>query len=686
MKKISTLFWGIILSSSIMLAQGKQPYSVLYVGGSSNYDTFAGSAGIDSITLAKDVKQRSASFEKFLKRRFKTVKAIEGKDYRQSMSDHYDVTILDGEPGQTFRERIYDQYPDGGTDYSLPIHFTPDFNRPIVCIAESADRYLRNLGAKADWFCMCLFYDAHHWDAEHEIFKGPWKVQPKTFKEATYTEAFEYGPIYGYEVPDSILEFNIDGPKFQARKGHRIGVVARPWGFMDSPETEIISSGVCGKSIDAIAIGRHANVFHWGFSAMPDEMSQEGQALFANAVVYMAQRGPERIIARKLSETIPVRSNAIAKRYLVSREAYKALCKTVDGFVQAAAANKTAAQEKQARGETLSDIEMYYLNCDTAQIRRSNSIEWTTYIKEQGGSAFHICGYNEQMYQSFYTDNLPYFYAPDPFGYELDVDEDARDLGIANNDIRIIEKAITLMEQNEAMQGQTDPYGRPTSESEHYALGRRIAERYTLCRFEKAKEWREWYDQYKEKMFFSEAGGWVWLINTQDADVPGNDYSVLPQYRFAMGTETPADKAARAARKAGKPNNNPTANVQQTAEPTPDNPVSLTAYFDPATSEIVLTQQILSGWHTYARLGADETFVQTEVNITLDGGQKVGELKTPTPSPYAGGSAGSMLYQGMGDFRQQVTGHGTAKVSIFYQACDDSQCKIPTTKEFEVNF
>lgn len=36
-------------------------------------------------------------------------------------------------------------------------------------------------------------------------------------------------------------------------------------GFEDSPEAEVISSGVCAKSLDAVAIGRHGNFFHWGF-------------------------------------------------------------------------------------------------------------------------------------------------------------------------------------------------------------------------------------------------------------------------------------------------------------------------------------------------------------------------------------------------------------------------------------
>lgn len=56
----------------------------------------------------------------------------------------------------------------------------------------------------------------------------------------------------------------------------------------------------------------------------------------------------------------------------------------------------------------------------------------------------------------------------------------------------------------------------------------RILKRYTLCRFVSPGEWRNWYETYKDRLFFTESGGWLFLVNTYDA-VPGNDYSVLEQ-------------------------------------------------------------------------------------------------------------------------------------------------------------
>ena len=77
-------------------AQKKQDLKILYVGGSSNYDTISDKP--DSLLVARSAKERMTSFEKMLKRYFKTVKVVEGKDYRQQMSDNYDVTVFEPLP------------------------------------------------------------------------------------------------------------------------------------------------------------------------------------------------------------------------------------------------------------------------------------------------------------------------------------------------------------------------------------------------------------------------------------------------------------------------------------------------------------------------------------------------------------------------------------------------------------
>ena len=79
-------------------AQKKQAVSVLYVGGSPEIETIGIGTPPDPAVVAKSAAERTAAFEKFLKKNFKTVKVVDAKDYHFSMSDYYDVTIIDGTP------------------------------------------------------------------------------------------------------------------------------------------------------------------------------------------------------------------------------------------------------------------------------------------------------------------------------------------------------------------------------------------------------------------------------------------------------------------------------------------------------------------------------------------------------------------------------------------------------------
>lgn len=91
------------------------------------------------------------------------------------------------------------------------------------------------------------------------------------------------------------------------------------------------------------------------------------------------------------------------------------------------------------------------------------------------------------------------------------IDQEARELGIANNDIRLLDTAITMMEKG----------------GDEAVTGRILAERYTLKRFSTPTQWRQWFDKNRNNMFFTEAGGFKWLVNTYE---PGeNDYSVIKE-------------------------------------------------------------------------------------------------------------------------------------------------------------
>jgi len=95
---------------------------------------------------------------------------------------------------------------------------------------------------------------------QHEVFSQPLKVQP----------AFEFWPTPktyreypgGEHLPDKIKVWRVQNTG--KRSG---GVVARYYGFEDSPDAEILTAGFNdGKESGAVGVGRHGNFLQWGFS------------------------------------------------------------------------------------------------------------------------------------------------------------------------------------------------------------------------------------------------------------------------------------------------------------------------------------------------------------------------------------------------------------------------------------
>lgn len=219
-----------------------------------------------------------------------------------------------------------------------------------------------------------------------------------------------------------------------------------------------------------------------------------------------------------------------------------------------------------------------------------------------------------------------------------------RTLGIANNDKHLLDSCITMLEKG------VEP-----------ELATRVLHRYTLCRFAAPAEWRDWYDTYRDKLFFTEAGGWLWLVDMQDRSVPGNDYSVLK----AAGQD-----------EAKKP-----ALAQDTDE---KNPVALSMDVETladGSRELVVRMKVHTGYHTYAQVSEEDPFLPTELEFSLPEGCKLeGDLITPAFTQL--GATKTTIYTGDCLFRQKIsgTGKGEVKCTVSYQCCDNSICFPPAKK------
>ncbi len=151
---------------------------------------------------------------------------------------------------------------------------------------------------------------AHAESFEHEIFAKPFAVKP---------------PTEEYETPDNYRRFP-DGDKLPDKMKVWLvqntgktfgGVVSRAFGFEDSPDAEILVKGYNrGKEYGAAGIGRHGNFLQWGYHAPPSQMTEPGQKLFLNCIVYIHKFDGKGPLVRKQSSD---RTNALRLAAVITR-------------------------------------------------------------------------------------------------------------------------------------------------------------------------------------------------------------------------------------------------------------------------------------------------------------------------------------------------------------------------------
>ncbi len=640
MKKSIKIF-GLILAAAMCLQSpcaGQSPAAkidlrVLYVGGSA--DIQVAGAGTDTTTdeYRQSVRDRMDAFEAFLNDYFTTVEVVHADDYTQAMSDGYDVTVMDGRP-----KEIAPRFQDRGKGIYLTAgYLTEDFDRPMLTIGELGETLGRRIGIKNDWYCLCLDADAHHWRAEHPIFNGPFDVRMTVVDKPTPEGAYHYPYYYDGPIPDRIPMWRVQTKGYMTDEGFRVGMVARPWGYEDSPDAEYISSGVCAKTLDAVAIGRHGNYFHWGFAASPACMTAEAKPVLANAIVYISKFAGQTPVARKYNDRIATREYIKELKYLLTREYYEERKKSDAEWAEDMLRTKKEAQEKQARGEELNAGETRMLSFTPAPGRT-----FEEHLGFYGKNFYEMFGTDIPAYAKYFDENFDYFYGGEG-SYVLTLDEDVKSLGIPNYDKRLLDVAIRLLETGADA-----------------ARGRRILARYTLADFPDAVGWRNWYETNKDRLFWTESGGWLWLVDSREPGV--NDYRAREE-RLAIG---------RLAQ----------------GETSDAEPVALTAdvvVMQDGARMLNIVAKIHPGYHIYDNVAQSDAFSPTTVEVSLpDGYAGSGGMKRPFGKFY--NQSGTTVYEGTVVFSQELSGSGAGEVTckVSYQCCDARICFPPQTKTLTV--
>lgn len=437
----------------------------------------------------------------------------------------------------------------------------------------------------------------------HAIFNTPLKVN-LVFEDIPTPKDY-LSPIWAGEEP---LGTTIKVWKVQTRKFPEIdpGLVSNPYGFTDSPDAEIISSGINSKGPESVALARHGNYFLWGFSGAPHDMTPDARKAFINSVCYIKKFDGQRPIVRKAGSG-NTRQGALWQarylRHLFDEEAFK----------------------KDLPESIRNDPTRY------AQQRAAFLKNATTSFPDEIRQAF---GDDAEKYVAWTKENVEYLRFNGP-GYDakLIVDPDVKALGVSNRKIELLDRCVAELREG------TNP---------ERAL--RILKRYTNETFSDAPGWASWLEKNRDRLFFTEIGGFKWMV--------------APKTLIATSPRT-------------------------TERPDAKQPVVASAELSPAharlgdTVDLILRFETAPSWHIYAVGSSTGPGVATNVTLDLpegieaDGGWSYPESSFSTD--------GQRIYAGSFEFRQRLRIKPGATLGPFevacklaYQACDPRSCRAPT--------
>jgi hypothetical protein len=373
---------------------------------------------------------------------------------------------------------------------------------------------------------------------------------------------------------------------------NRYGVASSAEHFRGAADSEIIAGGINQKGDRGISLVREAHTFYWGFAGTPTQMTDEARKVFVNAIMYIKQFDGEKQTVR---------------RGVFARSSLRQIVRG-SGFFR-----------------SQFNLDHYF-----------------------APEAVAKCGSDAARYRDYFEPNIDYVYVP--AGHSgFRVDEEAKQLGIPNYDVRLLDRCVAMLEAND-----------------NPALARTLLERYTGESCPTPPAWRAWLTMSRDKLFFLDGHGYRFFT-----DAPG-----APPAKWQMDE-------ALAELKVAEPNNNEPVATGTTIVSRYARSGVATAYAGDVVT-LVVRIRVAEPWHTYAKVPDGSAMKATVIDVKLPNGLRfVGDWKVPTAK--LSGEAGTTIYEGDQLFTRDVlvtTKAGSLAVAgnIQFQACDPERCQPPRTE------
>ena len=109
------------------------------------------------------------------------------------------------------------------------------------------------------------------------------------------------------------------------------------------------------------------------------------------------------------------------------------------------------------------------------------------------GVVIEKLGSTSDAYAKYFRENLEYI--RDAGQRHFTVDETAKRIGVSNRKIEFLEKLVAMLESGEQLDDAYKLLGRYTDEG-----------------FDTPAAWRKWLNENKSQLFFTDVGGYKWMI------------------------------------------------------------------------------------------------------------------------------------------------------------------------------
>jgi hypothetical protein len=297
---------------------------------------------------------------------------------------------------------------------------------------------------------------AHAESLDHEVYRTPFAVQPE-FESWDTPGNYKSNYVGPDKLPEKMKVWLVQ------KTGKEVcGTVARGLGFSDSPDAEVLALGFnLAKAYGDVGIGRHGNVLQWGYAAPPSQMTESGRRLFLNCIHYIKRFDGLAPLIRVVS--VP-RTEAPRRASMV---------------------NLFAMGDKDLSSLPRSLLDKYH---------------------SDPKAIYFVLSFSESLYERYHADpngltqyfqeNLEWVYCDRGFA----IDEDLKGLGIDSN-----HKVASLGRLIERLD---DP--------QYAATAKKLLDRYVDQWFgtpaHTPAQWRQWFEENKERLFFSDVGGYKFRV------------------------------------------------------------------------------------------------------------------------------------------------------------------------------